>query len=101
MRPMAAIPESTRNSITLRLLDHVEAHWPQGRSSKSLTLERAVAVITAAATLPVMELRPGLKDVRRPGRAMHALPKSVLIWPEPVPGCWTCWRAEGPRRLHN
>ena len=29
MRPMAAIPESTRNSITLRLLDHAEAHWPQ------------------------------------------------------------------------
>ena len=29
MRPMAAIPESTRNSITVRLLDHAEAHWPQ------------------------------------------------------------------------
>jgi hypothetical protein len=29
MRPMAAIPESTRNSITLRLLDHAERHWPQ------------------------------------------------------------------------
>ena len=26
---MAAIPESTRSSITLRLLDHAEAHWPQ------------------------------------------------------------------------
>ena len=26
---MAAIPESTRNSITVRLLDHAEAHWPQ------------------------------------------------------------------------
>ena len=36
-----------------------------GRPSKSLTLEQAVAVITAAKTLPVMELRPGLKDVRR------------------------------------
>jgi integrase len=31
-----------------------------------------VAVITAAKTLPVMELRPGLKDVRRPGALMHA-----------------------------
>ena len=29
MRPMAAIPESTRNSITLRLLGHAERHWPQ------------------------------------------------------------------------
>jgi len=31
-----------------------------------------VAVITAARTLPVMELRPGLKDVRRPAALMHA-----------------------------
>ena len=33
----------------------------EGRPSKSLTLDQAVAVITAARTLPVMELRPGLK----------------------------------------
>ena len=44
----------------------------QGRPSKSLTLDQAAAVITAAATLPVMELRPGLKDVRRPAELMHA-----------------------------
>ena len=31
-----------------------------------------MAVITAARTLPVMELRPGLKDVRRPAGLMHA-----------------------------
>src|SRR5208282_5194275 len=29
MRHMPAIPESTRNSITLRLLDHAEKNWPQ------------------------------------------------------------------------
>jgi hypothetical protein len=28
--------------------------------------------MTAARTLPVMELRPGLKDVRRPAELMHA-----------------------------
>ena len=44
----------------------------QGRPSKSLTLDQTAAVITAAATLPVMELRPGLKDVRRPAELMHA-----------------------------
>jgi len=44
----------------------------QGRPSKSLTLEQAVAVITAAETLPVLELRPGLKDVRRPTELMYA-----------------------------
>jgi integrase len=43
-----------------------------GRPSKSLTLDQAVAVTAAAATLPVMELRPGLKDVRRPAALMHA-----------------------------
>jgi integrase len=43
-----------------------------GRPSKSLTLDQAVAVTTAARTLPVMELRPGLKDVRRPAALMHA-----------------------------
>ncbi len=29
MRHMAAIPESTRGSVALRLLDHAEKHWPQ------------------------------------------------------------------------
>jgi integrase len=44
----------------------------QGRPSRSMTLDQALAVITAAATLPMMELRPGLKDVRRPAELMHA-----------------------------
>ena len=44
----------------------------EGRPSKSLTLDQAVAVMTAARTLPVMELRAGLKDVRRPAELMHA-----------------------------
>jgi integrase len=34
--------------------------------------EQAVAVITAARTLPVLEPRPGLKDVRRPAELMYA-----------------------------
>jgi len=51
------------------------ADTPQGqdgRPSKSLTLDQAITVITAARTLPTMELRPGLKDVRRPAALMHA-----------------------------
>ena len=43
-----------------------------GRPFKSLTLDQALAVIAAAKTLPVMELRPGLKDVRWPAELMHA-----------------------------
>jgi integrase len=44
----------------------------EGRPSKSLTLEQAMAVVIAARTLPALELRPGLKDVRRPAVLMHA-----------------------------
>ena len=44
----------------------------EGRPSRSLTIEQAMAVITAARTLPAIELRPGLKDVRRPAVLMHA-----------------------------
>jgi hypothetical protein len=29
MRNMPAIPESTRDTILLRLLDHAEKNWPQ------------------------------------------------------------------------
>jgi integrase len=43
-----------------------------GRPSKSLTLEQAAAVIAAARSLPNMELRPGLKDVRRSPTLMYA-----------------------------
>jgi integrase len=43
-----------------------------GRPSNSLTLEQAVAMITAARTLPALELHPGLKDVRRPAELMYA-----------------------------
>ena len=58
----------TRNVATL-------ADTPKGqrgRPSRSLTLDQAVAVVTTARTFPVMELRPGLKDVRRPAALMHA-----------------------------
>lgn len=44
----------------------------EGRPSKSLTLDQAVAIVAAARTLPVLELRPGLKDVRRPAELMYA-----------------------------
>ena len=58
----------------------------EGRPSKSLTLDQAIAVITAAATLPVMELRPGLKDVRRPPTS--CTPTS----------CSACWPGSAPKK---
>jgi hypothetical protein len=57
----------------------------EGRPSKSLTLEQAVAVITAAENLPVLELHPGLKDVRRPAALMYAyIVLSLLVEPAPT-----------------
>jgi hypothetical protein len=50
----------------------------EGRPSKSLTLDQAVAVITAARTLPVIELRPGLQDVRRSERRRHGRQAAVV-----------------------
>ena len=44
----------------------------EGRPSKSLNLEQAVAIIAASQSLPELELRPGLKDVRRPPELMYA-----------------------------
>jgi hypothetical protein len=44
----------------------------QGRPSKSLTPGQAAAIIATARTLPVMELSPGLKDVRRSAELMYA-----------------------------
>ena len=35
-------------------------------------MEQAIAVITTAKSLPVIELHPGLKDVRRPASLMYA-----------------------------
>ena len=43
-----------------------------GRRNFGLTLDQAIAVITAARGPPVVELRPGLKDVRRLAALTHA-----------------------------
>lgn len=47
--------------------------WGEGKGGhpSPSPWNRALALITAARTLPAMELRPGLKDVRRPATLMH------------------------------
>jgi integrase len=63
-----------------------------GRPSRSLTLEQAVAVITAAKSLPALELRPGLKDVRRPATLMHAyIVLSLLVGVRTEEARALCW----------
>src|SRR2546429_6604500 len=62
MRPMAAIPESTRNSVTLRLLDHAEAHWPQLTRVKVTyrgTFGYVTGVLRNGENIPLCRLRYG------------------------------------------
>jgi integrase len=64
-----------------------------GRPSKSLTLVQAVAVIAAAQTLPVIEIHPGLKDVRRPAELMHAyIVLSLLLGIRTEEARALCWQ---------
>jgi hypothetical protein len=62
MRPMAAIPQSTRNSVTVRLLDHAETHWPQLTRVK-VTYRGAFGYVTGVLrngeNIPLCRLRYG------------------------------------------
>ena len=59
---MPAIPASTRSSITLRLLDHAEKHWPQ-LARLEVTCRASFAYITGALPggeqIPLFRLRYG------------------------------------------
>ena len=59
---MAAIPESTRSSIALRLLDHAEQHWPQLRRVQ-VTSRAGFAYVTGilpdGEQIPLCRLRYG------------------------------------------
>jgi integrase len=50
-----------------------------GRPSKSLTMDQAMAVLDTARSLPAIELRAGLKDVRRPAELMYAYIMLCLV----------------------
>ena len=60
--PMPAIPASTRSSITLRLLDHAEKHWPQ-LDKVQVTCRGSFAyvagVLPGGEQLPLFRLRYG------------------------------------------
>ena len=54
---MPAIPASTRNSITLRLLAHAEQHWPQLRRVE--VTYRGVFAYVSGEQIPLCRLRYG------------------------------------------
>ena len=61
-KAVAAIPQSTRDSITVRLLDHAEAHWPQ-LTRVQVTYRGAFGYITGVLPdgqhIPLCRLRYG------------------------------------------
>jgi hypothetical protein len=62
MGHMPAIPASTRSSITLRLLDHAEKHWPQLRKVEVTcrgTFAYAAGVLPGGEQIPLFRLRYG------------------------------------------
>src|SRR5215831_2959037 len=62
MSHMPAIPQSTRSSITLRLLDHAEKHWPQ-LDAVEVTCRAgfayAAGVLPGGQAIPLFRLRYG------------------------------------------
>ena len=69
MRNMAAIPESTRSSVALRLLDHAEKHWPQLHRVQ-VTSRAGFAYVTGI--LPGGEQQPQPLFRLRYGGSAHA-----------------------------
>jgi hypothetical protein len=62
MGHMPAIPDSTRSSITLRLLDHAEKHWPQLHKVEVTcrgTFAYAAGVLPGGEQIPLFRLRYG------------------------------------------
>ena len=62
MRQMPAIPESTRSSIILRLLDHAEKNWPQLRKNRPDTTAASLTitgVLPGGEQIPLFRLRYG------------------------------------------
>lgn len=59
---MAAIPQSTRDTVTLRLLDHAGKHWPQLKRVQT-TYRGAFAYVTGVQRdgeeIPLFRLRYG------------------------------------------
>jgi len=68
MGTMPAIPESTRSSITLRLLQHAREHWPK-LEKLQVTSRAGFAYVTAA--LPGEEPQPLFR--LRYGGSAHSL----------------------------
>src|ERR1700752_5235974 len=62
MGHMPAIPESTRSSITLRLLDHAEKNWPQlakVRARYDGSFPYITGVLRDGRQIPLFRLRSG------------------------------------------
>ena len=79
MRHMPAIPESTRSSIILRLLDHAEKSWPQlvkVRARYHGSFAYITGVLRDGEQIPLFRLRYG-GSVHSFGFAIFTLPRPL------------------------
>ena len=88
MRHMPAIPESTRNSITWRLILHAEKNWPQlGKVQVTCrgTFAYVAGVLPGGETLPLFRLRYG-GSAHSFGFAIYSPPANATKTPSCSPG---------------
>ena len=89
MRHMPAIPESTRSSIILRLLDHAEKNWPQlakVRARYHGSFAYITGVLRDGEQIPLFRLRYG-GSAHSFGFAIYSPPATVTKTLSCSPGC--------------
>ena len=103
MRPMAAIPESTRDSITVRLLDHAEAHWPQ-LTRVQVTYRGAFGYVTGVLrdgkNIPLCRLRYG-GSAHSFGFAIYSAAQTATKTPSCAPASPRHPARSSRHRLHH
>ena len=87
MRHMPAIPESTRSSIILRLLDHAEKNWPQLariRARYHGSFAYITGVLRDGEQIPLFRLRYG-GSAHSFGFAIYSPPATATKTPSCAP----------------
>ncbi len=89
MRLMPAIPESTRRSIILRLLDHAEKTWPQIAKVQARycgSFGYTTGVLPGGEQIPLFRLRTAARLTPSDSRSTHP-PATATKTPSCSPDC--------------
>ena len=89
MRRMPAIPESTRSSLILRLLDHAESNWPQLDKVQARyrgSFAYITGVLPGGEQIPLFRLRYG-GSAHSFGFAIYSAAPTATKTPSCSPDC--------------